>query len=196
MQPIRVYTAGQTAADKTRHCSLALASGGGCTRMLGVKPLCCIERLEKRGCEMERSCLAVCMHCTPYKALLFVQIYSCKWAFLESDNILSHARGQGGRGNLGEEGRGEARLQAAAAAAGCTRTPHGTDQPPFHWQVTFANIVKVVKREFSTVSLNAHINDNLGPTICSDNWIIYLCEIRRREKGLSPLPVRDDIICV
>lgn len=39
--------------------------------------------------------------------------------------------GQGGRGNLGEEGRGEARLQAAAAA-GCTRTPHGTDQPPFH----------------------------------------------------------------
>lgn len=28
MQPIRVYTAGQTAADKTRHCSLALASGG------------------------------------------------------------------------------------------------------------------------------------------------------------------------
>lgn len=29
MQPIRVYTAGQTAADKTRHCSLALASGGG-----------------------------------------------------------------------------------------------------------------------------------------------------------------------
>lgn len=30
-------------------------------------------------------------------------------------------------------------------------------------------LLKVVKREFSTVSLNAHIKDNLGPTICSNN---------------------------
>lgn len=66
--------------------------------------------------------------------LLFIQIYSLRQALYSADNILIHTRGQGGRGNLGEEGRGEARLQAASGCSPHTSLPflltaYGCSQP-------------------------------------------------------------------
>lgn len=75
--------------------------------------------------------LAACTHSTSRRKILFPRIYSCRQAFWSAHNVLSHARGQGGRGNLGEEGRGEARLQAAAAAAAAGCTPHSRPASPF-----------------------------------------------------------------
>ncbi len=100
---------------------------------------------------MELGFLAVYTHNISQITSFFIHIYSRRNASWSADSIPSHARGQGGRGNLGEEGRGEARLQAAAAAAagGTSNTPHSSPVSPFPDSLRFFTLLSTL-RSFNT----------------------------------------------
>jgi len=100
---------------------LASASGRrGCRGTLGENPVCCIAtrwrwRWRWRG-------LSGSLHAHTFCRDYSFQMYSCRWAFRGAVSSAMRGGGKGGRGNLCEEGWGEA---TAAAAAGCTQhSPH------------------------------------------------------------------------
>lgn len=143
------------AAEDTRHRCPALASGG-CARRLGDSPVRGVAAFPAGKVGVGgRLCTLHARHFAGKCSYLFRFIAARRRAFRGADNILSHARGQGGRGNLGEEGRGEARLPAAAAAAAAGYTPlHPRGRPAAPCSITG---LWLLRWRFNTCASHVHV---------------------------------------